>query len=103
MPLTVIEDYPFNLHPAIPYAHGINEKLAAYGLTEAILNTIKDVGFEILRAAIFLFFKNYVYAFKVLIYSKICNLPLKNIKSIGLLNIASDFLLGMKVRPSKIF
>jgi len=93
----IIEDYPFNLHPAIPYAHSVNEKLAAYGLTKAILNTIKDVGFfEILRAAIFLFFKNYVYAFKVLIYSEICNLPLKNIKSIGLLNIASDFLLGIR-------
>ena len=32
----VLEDCPFNLHPALPYAHGVNELISEKGLAGAL-------------------------------------------------------------------
>jgi hypothetical protein len=93
----VIEECPFNLHPALPYAHNVNDLISERGLAGALLSKAKSAGFtSLLLASIKVLFGRYDHAFKVLIATEIDGIPLKYIKSIGLLNIASDFLLGLK-------
>tara|TARA_B100000963_G_scaffold360959_1_gene394074 strand:- start:14289 stop:15122 length:834 start_codon:yes stop_codon:yes gene_type:complete len=93
----IIVDCPFNLHPALPYAHRVNELISQKGLAGALYAKSRKAGFSNLCiASIKSLFGNYDHAFKLLIESEIEGLPLENIKSIGLLNIASDFLLGLK-------
>jgi len=93
----VIDDCPFNLHPALPYAHKINDLISEKGLAGALFSKARSAGFfNLILASIKALFGRYDDAFKVLITAEIEGIPLKNIKSIGLLNIASDFLLGLK-------
>ncbi len=93
----VIDDCPFNLHPALPYAHKINDLISEKGLAGALFSKARSAGFfNLILASIKALFGRYDHAFKVLITAEIEGIPLKNIKSIGLLNIASDFLLGLK-------
>lgn len=93
----VMEDCPFDLHPALPYAHRVNDLISEKGLAGALLSKAKNAGFiNLIVASIKGLFGRYDHAFKLLISSEIEGIPLKNIKSIGLLNVASDFLLGMK-------
>ena len=93
----VIDDCPFNLHPALPYAHKVNDLISEKGLAGALFSKAKSAGFSsLLLASIKVLFGRYDHAFRVLIATEIEGIPLKYIKSIGLLNIASDFLLGLK-------
>lgn len=92
----VIDECPFNLHPALPYAHRVNDLISKKGLAGALFSKAKSAGFIQLSLAGFsALFNNYDRAFRVLISTEIEGIPIKNIKSIGLLNIASDFLLGL--------
>lgn len=93
----IIEDCPFNLHPALPYAHRINNLITEKGLARALFHKSKSAGFYnlILASAKGLLWR-YDHAFRVLIKTELEGIPFKNIKSIGLLNIACDFLLGLK-------
>lgn len=93
----VIDDCPFNLHPALPYAHKINNLISEKGLAGALFSEAKKAGFfSLLLAMIKAILGKYDHAFRILIANEISRIPLKRIKSIGLLNIASDFLLGLK-------
>jgi hypothetical protein len=93
----VVDDCPFNLHPALPYAHNVNNLIAEKGLAKALFYKIKRAGLlNIILAGSKAFFGRYDHAFRLLIASEIEGIPIKNIKSIGLLNIASDFLLGLQ-------
>ena len=93
----VIDDCPFKLHPALPYAHGVNDLISEKGLASALLYKIKGAGLvNIFIALLKSLFGRYDHAFKLLIASEIKGIPYKHIESIALLNIASDFLLGLK-------
>tara|TARA_B100000963_G_scaffold276945_1_gene245279 strand:- start:12342 stop:13175 length:834 start_codon:yes stop_codon:yes gene_type:complete len=93
----VIDDCPFNLHPALPYAHRVNDLISEKGLARALLHKVKSAGaFNLTAAGIKGLFGFYDHAFQVLIKTEMEGIPLKHVKSIGLLNIASDFLLGMR-------
>ena len=93
----VIDDCPFNLHPALPYAHRVNDLISERGLAGALYHKARGAGiFNLIVASIKGLFGRYDHAFKLLITTEIEGIPLENIKSIGLLNIASDFLLGLK-------
>ena len=92
----VIGDCPFNLHPALPYAHRVNDLISEKGLAGALFSKAMKAGFlSLMLASIKALCGRYDHAFKVLIRTEIEGIPLENIKSIGLLNIASDFLLGL--------
>jgi hypothetical protein len=92
----VIDDCPFNLHPALPYAHRVNDLISEKGLAIALFNKARSAGMPSLAlASIKALCGRYDHAFKVLITTEIEGIPFDNIKSIGLLNIASDFLLGL--------
>lgn len=92
----VINDCPFNLHPALPYAHRVNALISERGLAGALFQKAKSAGlFNLINAIITGLFGRYDNAFHILIKTEIQGIPLENIKSIGLLNIASDFLLGL--------
>lgn len=93
----VIEDCPFDLHPALPYAHRVNDLISEKGLAGALFHKAKSAGFyNLIVASTKGFFGRYDHAFRLLIKTEIEGIPLKSIKSIGLLNIATDFLLGLK-------
>jgi len=93
----VIDDCPFNLHPALPYAHRVNDLISEKGLAGALFNKTMSAGFLNLAVAGFgALFGRYDLVFKLLIATEIKGIPLKRIQSIGLLNIASDFLLGLQ-------
>jgi hypothetical protein len=93
----VIEDCPFNLHPALPYAHRVNDLISEKGLFGALFHKAKRAGFyNLIVASTKGLFGHYDHAFRLLIKIEIEGIPLKHIKSIGLLNIACDFLLGLK-------
>jgi len=93
----VINDCPFNLHPALPYAHRVNDLISKKGLAGALYHKAKHAGiFNLILAGSKGLFGRYDHAFKILIATEIDGIPIEKIKSIGLLNIASDFLLGMK-------
>lgn len=93
----IITDCPFQLHPALPYAHRVNDLIAQKGLPGALSEKVKSAGFFHSLIASFKVLKGkYDSAFKLLITTELEGIPLKHIKSIGLLNIASDFLLGLK-------
>ena len=93
----VIHDCPFNLHPALPYAHRVNDLISEKGLAGALFNKAITAGLpSLILATVKALCGSYDHAFKVLIATEIKGIPFKNIKSIGLLNIASDFLLGLK-------
>jgi hypothetical protein len=92
-------DCPFNLHPSLPYAHRINDLVLDKGLAGAVLFKIKQFGFFNLVSAGFaaLFNKNRK-ILKLLVLSELNGIPMDNVRSIGLLNIATDFILGSKRR-----
>ena len=93
----IIDECPFNLHPALPYAHRVNDLISERGLAGALFEKGKSAGFHnLVIASTKGLLGHYDHAFRILIKTEIEGLPLKHIKSIGLLNIASDFLLGLK-------
>jgi hypothetical protein len=92
----IVEDCPFNLHPAIPYAHGVNDLIAQKGIAGALFSKAATAGFpSLILAAVKALFGRYDHTFRILIATEIDGIPFDNVKSIGLLNIASDFLLGL--------
>jgi hypothetical protein len=91
----VLADCPFNLHPAVPYAHTINETLTEsgfVGLVRKYLNVESVLKMPIVFAQ-FLFNK-YSVLWELYIKSELNRLPKENIKSIGMLNVCADFFLG---------
>lgn len=93
----IIDDCPFQLHPALPYAHRVNDLISEKGLAGALFSKAKSAGyFDLILAVVKGLFGKYEHAFELLIVTELEGIPFKNIKSIGLLNIASDFLLGLK-------
>lgn len=93
----VIKECPFHLHPALPYAHRVNELISEKGLAGALFSKTIDAGvFNLTVAGVKAFFRNYDHLFKILIATELKGIPMENIQSIGLLNVAADFLLGIK-------
>lgn len=93
----IIEECPFNLHPAIPYAQRVNSMIAEKGLGGALLQKCREAGLiDMLSAGIKSFFDRYDHAFKILIHTELSNIPMNRVESIGMLNVASDFLLGLR-------
>lgn len=92
----VAKDCPFNLHPALPYAHEINELIAKKGLLGALLSKSLDAGLiNLLIASFKALFGSYKHLIRIIIHVELKEIPKENIKSIGLLNVANDFLLGL--------
>ena len=90
------DDCPFNLHPALPYAHDINELISKKGLPGALISKTKDAGLiNLLIAGFKALFGRYNHLIKIIIDIELKGIPEENIKSIGLLNVANDFLLGL--------
>lgn len=88
-------DCPFNLHPSFPYAHMINSLILEKGLFGTIFFKIRQFGFfNIFVASIASLFNRNKKLISLLLLSELENLPMENVHSIGLLNIATDFILG---------
>ncbi|MBH21720.1 MAG: hypothetical protein CML98_08130 [Rhodobiaceae bacterium] len=91
------DDCPFNLHPALPYAHDINELISEKGLAGALISKTKEAGLmNSLIAGFKALFGRYDHLIKIIIDVELKGIPKENIKSIGLLNVANDFLLGLR-------
>ena len=92
----VIEECPFNLHPALPYAQGVNQLILEKGLIGAVYHKMRSSSFLSLcfggGAALF---GRYRRIFGILIRSELAGVPMENVRSIGLLNVATDFALGL--------
>lgn len=84
------------LHPSLPYAYDVNAKISKLGLTSAFVDECSQVGlYSIARALVKVPFARYQAVWELLISSQLSSLDLSRIKSVGLLNIAFDFLLGL--------
>ena len=91
------DECPFNLHPCLPYAHRINELILEKGLAGTVFFKIKQFGFfSIVSAGTKAMFSKYSKMIDLLIRSELNGIPMENVHSIGLLNVATDFLLGSK-------
>jgi len=92
-------DCPFNLHPSLPYAHRINDLVLDKGLAGAILFKIREFGFfNLFNAGLAALLNKNRKILKLLVLSELDGIPMENVRSIGLLNIATDFILGSKRR-----
>ena len=92
----VSEECPFKLHVSLPYAHSINDLILEKGLVGAGVEKITQGGFfKALKACISTTMGKYEDAIDIGIKTEISDLCLDNIYSINLLNIATDFLLGI--------
>ena len=92
----VILECPFNLHPALPYAHRVNELLLEKGLVGTLMLKAGQFGlFNLVRAGFMGLLGKYDNIFQLLVRSELEGVPMKYVKSIGLLNVASDFVLGL--------
>jgi hypothetical protein len=92
----VVDDCPFKLHPALPYAHRVNEMILDNGLTGALSQKIRQSGFwGIPIAGIKAIFGRYEELCALMIHTELAGIPMRNVSSIGLLNVAGDFLLGL--------
>ena len=92
------KDTNFNLHPCFPYAHNIYNKIADDGIFKTAILYIFSSGFSKGFLAIFetLFFKRFQRISKIVINHELKNIDKSKIKSIGLLNIATDFLVASR-------
>ena len=89
-------DYPFNLHPALPYAQRVNELIAEKGFIGTLSSKVSQFGLLSLTLALFpALFGRYKRLIRLLIRSELQGVPMENVKSIGLLNVANDFVLGI--------
>lgn len=92
----VISDCPFNLHPALPYAHRINELLLEHGLIGTLIQKIGEFGaINLVRAGCTGLLGRYDNILHLLVLSELEGIPMKYVKTVGLLNVASDFVLGL--------
>ena len=88
---------PFNLHPCLPYAHQVNDLILDKGLGGAVLFKVKQFGlFNLVMAGLAALFNKNRKILELLVRSELEGIPMANVRSIGLLNIATDFLLGSK-------
>tara|TARA_B100000795_G_C22801861_1_gene442383 strand:+ start:2004 stop:2831 length:828 start_codon:yes stop_codon:yes gene_type:complete len=92
----IIEDCPFNLHPSIPYAHAVNDLISEKGLLGAIKDKVVKAGVLSTVTSIFAaMFGNYTPVIGSLIRAELAGLPMSRVQSVGLLNVATDFLIGI--------
>lgn len=85
-----------NLHPCLPYAHDVNSKISSLGLPAALRAEIASVGARnFVRAIVEFPVKRYQALWEILIVSQLSGIEISKIKSVGLLNVAFDFLLGL--------
>lgn len=92
----VADECPYRLHPALPYAQRVNELISEKGLLGGLFFSIKKAGFLNLFTAILKsFFGKYDSLCKIIIDAELEGIPKKNIYSIGLLNVATDFIIGI--------
>ena len=91
----VIVECPFNLHPSLPYAHRVNDLILDKGLAGTILFKAKQFGwFRLIIAGLAALLNRNRKILKLLVRSELLGIPMENVRSIGLLNIATDFILG---------
>lgn len=92
----VIDSCPFNLHPSIPYAHAVNDLISESGLLGAVKDKVLKAGvFPTITSLFPAAFGNYVPVIGSLIRAELAGLPISKVQSIGLLNVATDFLVGI--------
>ena len=90
-------DCPFNLHPSLPYAHRVNDLVLDKGLAGAVIFKIRQFGLlSLATAALAALCNRNRKLLKLLVRSELDGIPMENVRSIGLLNIATDFMLGSK-------
>mgnify|MGYP006074819699 CR=1 FL=1 len=88
-------DCPFYLHPALPYAHRVNDLILDKGLAGTVMFKIKQFGFfRVAIAGLSALFNRNRKLLSLLVRSELDGIPMENVRSIGLLNIATDFVLG---------
>lgn len=93
----IIEDCPFRLHPCLPYAQNVNTILTRSGYKGLITHFSAASSYnELLAAAWGAFTGNYNSAIRVAIKAELAGLSEQHISSIGMLNVATDFLLGIR-------
>ena len=92
----IIEDCPFNLHPSIPYAHAVNDLISEKGLLGAIKDKVSKAGlFSTITSVFPAMLGNYIPVIGSLIRAELSGLPMSRVQSVGLLNVATDFLIGI--------
>jgi hypothetical protein len=89
------------LHPSIPYAHDVNEKISERGLAGAVAHELlSSIGplslLTFLRAALLLPIRPYQAIWELLLAHQLDKVPRAQLGSVGLLNVAFDLLLGLK-------
>ena len=93
----VIDDCPFDLHPALPYAQTTNALIAKSGLVGALKAKLPTTNYiQLTTAFLWALFGRYERVVKLIVLSELKGIPLGKIKSVGLLNVATDLLLGIK-------
>ena len=92
----VAKECPFNLHPSLPYAQKVNEMITQLGLPRALYSKMGERGIWFMAwAGMKSLFGDYKPAMRLLIQSELEGIDASRIKSIGLLNVAADFALGL--------
>jgi hypothetical protein len=94
---SISEEYPFLLHPAFPYAQAVNKKLADMGFIGAFADVVRSSSvWAVLGAAATSLRHDYRRAVDLYIRYELQGINWDRVSSIGLLNVATDFLLGLR-------
>ena len=89
------DECPFNLHPALPYAQRINQLVLDEGLVGAITTKARRFGIsKLVRAGVGAMFGKNRLGLSLLIRSELAGIDMARVRSVGLLNVATDFAAG---------
>lgn len=93
----IYQDCPFQLHLCLPYAHSINDRLTQLGMVGFVHSVFRTSGyFSSISAGFNALFGKYRGVVKIGLESEVSQYKDFNIKSINMLNIATDFLIGSR-------
>lgn len=91
----VASECPFNLHPALPYAQRINQLVLEKGLAGAMAMKARRFGtYSLVRGGVGALFGRNRFGLSLLIRSELDGLDMSRVRSVGLLNVATDFAAG---------
>jgi hypothetical protein len=94
---SISAECPFTLHPAFPYAQAVNKKLADMGLLGAFTDVVRSSSvFSVIAAATSSFRHDYRRALELYMRYDLQGINWERVGSVGLLNVATDFLLGLR-------
>lgn len=93
----ISEECPFILHPAFPYAQAVNKKLADMGFLGAFADVVRSSSvWAVFGAAVTSLRHDYRRALDLYVRYELRGINWDRVSSIGLLNVATDFLLGLR-------